>query len=110
MKKDYIFERDYKLKCMEIYAILPEKERMDNNLQKDKLPKGKKYISFKHSSSNMYFGALYINEMNNIEVNFETLYNVAQTDQVKYEENISSVCEVLMEVKINKALLFVAVE
>ena len=31
MKKEYIFERDYKSKCIVIYVVLPEKEHVDNN-------------------------------------------------------------------------------
>ena len=93
-----------------IYTVLLEKERVDNDMQTVYLPKGIKYILFKYSISDTYFGVLHINEMNNLEVQFETLYDTKAVDRIEYKGKINTICKVLLSVKINKAPLFIVIK
>ena len=68
------------------------------------------YISFKQSTSNIHFRALHINEMNNIEVRFEILFDIKELDRVEYEGKTCTLQEILLSIKCNKAPLFVAIE
>jgi len=52
--------------------------------------KGTKYISFKNSTSDARLSTLYINEMNNIETRFQSLFNAKIEDRIKMNGNIGS--------------------
>ena len=95
---------------MTIHTVLPKRERVDNDMQNVRLPKEIKYISFKQSTSDIHFGVLHINEMNNMDVQFEILFDIKESDRVEYKEKIYTVRKVLLSIKYNKAPLFVAIE
>ena len=70
---------------MTIYVVLPEREKIDRQLMDMSLFNTKfKYILFKESTSNQRLGALHINEMNNIETQFELFENAKVMDRVTY--------------------------
>ena len=59
IKKEFIFEKDYKSKCMVIHAILPESERIGNDMQKSDFMKANyRYISFANSTLDDRLGVL----------------------------------------------------
>ena len=69
-----------------------------------------KYISFKHTTSDDKVGVLYLNNMNNTKVRFETLYNINVFDQVEFQGKTSIIRYALIELKYNKSQLFYGVE
>ena len=73
IKKEYIFEKDYKSKCLTIYAIQSKQEIIDKELQDFYLGNSFqfKYIFFCNSILDMRLGALHINNIANVPVKFE---------------------------------------
>ena len=69
-----------------------------------------KYISFKESTSNQRLGALHINEMNNVETQFELFENAKVMDRIIYHEKIGALYDMLLSIKVNRAPLFIGVE
>ena len=62
-----------------------------------------KYISFKHTSSNDKVGTLYLNNMTNVKVRFETLHNINILEQASFKEKTGSLQEILLSIQYNKA-------
>ena len=69
-----------------------------------------KCILFKNTPSNDKVGALYLNNMINIKVRFETLKNTNVLEVAEYEGKKGSLREILLGIKHNKTQLFVGVE
>ena len=69
-----------------------------------------KYISFKDTSLKDKIASLYINNMNNILVRFESLIGINVKDQAQYNGESNNVRNLLLKVTYNNALLFVRVE
>ena len=69
-----------------------------------------KYISFKESIKDTRIYALYINEMYNVEIRFEALYNAKVFDRVSYNRKTRVLRDMLLSIKVGKTSLFVGVE
>jgi len=97
---------------MVVYAVLTQKEKVDSDLIVLKFENGKKlrYISFKESLLDIRLYALHINEMNNVETQFESLLNARVKDRVKFEGKIGTLRDMILSVKQNKVQIFVGVE
>jgi len=61
-----------------------------------------KCILFKNTPSNDKVGALYLNNMINIKVRFETLKNTNVLEVAEYEGKKGSLREILLRIKHNK--------
>ena len=110
-KKDFIYEKDYKLQCMTVYTTLSTHEKIDRQLQEMKWIDGyTKYISFKNSTPKTRIRALYLNSMNNIQVKYEFLTNCLIYDKVKYNGKQGSVKQNLLEIMDRNYRLFIAIE
>ena len=107
-----MFEQDYKSKCLVIYVVLYEQERVDNALMNLKLVDRThfKYMSFKESTKNIRLCALHVNELNNVETRFESLYNAKVFDIVSYKGKSGVLQDMLLSIKISKVNLFVGVK
>ena len=86
IRKDIIFKKDYRSQYIIVIAIFAEQERIDNDLQKMNWESGKgtKYISFKNSTSDARLRALYVNEINNVEVKYKYIINIDLSEEVEY--------------------------
>ena len=69
-----------------------------------------KYVSFKESIKDMRLCALHINELNNVEIRFESLYNVKVFDRVSYKDQTGVLHDMLLLIKVSKINLFVRIE
>ena len=47
--------------------------------------------------------------MNNVKVHFEALHNATASNRVEFKGKISTLYDVLMSMKVNKALLFIVI-
>ena len=63
---------------------------MDSDLIALKFGNGKnlRYISFKESLLDIRLYALHINKINNVEIQFKSLFNIRVEDRVKFEGKI----------------------
>ena len=97
---------------MVVYAVLLQKEKVDSDLivLKFRNSKNLRYISFKESSPDIWLYVLHINEMNNVETRFESLFNTRVEDRVKFEEKIEILRDIILSLKYNKAQLFIGVK
>ena len=97
---------------MVVYAVLSHQEKVDNDLMKIKIRNRKHfhYILFRESLPETKVCALHINEMNNIETRFQSLFNAKIGDRIKMNGNIGSLQDIILDIKVNKAPLFVGVE
>ena len=68
------------------------------------------YILFKESSPEIRVCTLHINEMNNVETYFESLFNAKVGDRVKFKGKIGILRDMILSIKLNKAHLFVGVK
>ena len=77
---------------MVVYTVLPHREKVNKDFIALKFGNGKHfcYISFKESSLDIRICSLHINEMNNEETRFESLFNAKVFDRVKYQGQIGS--------------------
>ena len=66
-----------------------------------------KYISFKYTSSNNKVSALYLNNMINIKVRFETLHNINVLEQASFKEKIGSLREILLSIQYNSITIHI---
>ena len=69
-----------------------------------------KYISFKYSTSNNKVGSLYLNNISNIKVCFETIKQVNVLEKAISSDQEGRVREILLSIKHNNTQLFVEVE
>ena len=104
LRKEYVYENGYKTKAVVVYAVLSKREVLDNKLQELTIPsiEDAKYISFRNTLSNDKVGALYLNNMNNIKVQHETLMDINMLEEVEYNTKKASVREILLSIKYNK--------
>ena len=95
-----------------ISCLIRKRERVDFDLQQMKWDGGNvmKYISLKESSSNTRFGALHINSMNNVEVQYEYIENVDLSETVSYQRKQMKFKEMIMTIKVNGSKLFIVIE
>ena len=77
LRKETVYENGYKSKGLVLYVIQSKREETENTMQSFEILEIKdiKFISFKHTMSDDKVGVLHLNNMNNIKVRFETLYN-----------------------------------
>ena len=69
-----------------------------------------KYISFCHTSSDIKICSLYINEVNNVEVWYELLYEADIMEKVVYQEREGTLRDTILEIEYKRQLLFTGVE
>ena len=69
-----------------------------------------KYISFKDISLNKKIASLHINNMNDIQVRFDSLIEINVQDKVNYNRDNDNVRNLLLKVKYNNDPLFIGVE
>ena len=70
IKKEIIYERDYRSVEYALYTTNSTKEQVDNDMQVIVVGNSEhfEYISFCYTLSNIKIYSLYVNEVNNIEV------------------------------------------
>ena len=112
MKKEYVFERNYKSHILSVHVVLLQREKVDNELLSFKIRNGSqiKYVSFKYSNTNIRLTSLYMNNMCNVEVRYEYFVEADVEDKVYYNGSEDCLQGILLRVKYNKALLFIRVE
>ena len=69
-----------------------------------------KYISFWNSKSDMRLGGLYINSLCNIPMKYEYIENVDLSEKVTYQGKKTIFKEMILLIKYNCRIMFVAVE
>ena len=69
-----------------------------------------KYISFWYTSSEERLTSLYINNFKNIEVRFEIIQDANMYEKASYKDKVGSVRDLLLDIEINKVLLFVSIK
>jgi hypothetical protein len=88
IKKEYVYKQGYCSKCLVIYAVDSRKDEIDEELKSFKLGDGthRRYMSFRGTAADDRLRTLYLNELNNVEVRFETLNSVNTNDLAMYNE------------------------
>ena len=82
-----------------MHVILLHREKVDKDLIALKFRNRKHfcYISFKESLPKIRVCALHINEMNNVETRFESLFNAKVGDRVKFEGKIGLLRDMMLK-------------
>ena len=94
IRKKYTYERDDRSKVLMIYALEDKAKLIDKNLFNTTFKKFK-YISFKLSSLSVRMAAMYLNEIINVKLRFETLY-YTKIDNVVMKDGVESNLEDLL--------------
>ena len=112
VRKEVIYQQNYKAKVMVIYCIISQQEVMDRMLINIKLQNRDitKYISFQEIDLQTKLGALHENNMNNSQGKYKVLEGVKVHDVVNIEENKYWLRDYLLKVKFKGNRLFAAVE
>ena len=112
VRKEVIYQQNYKAKVMVIYCIISQQEVMDRMLINIKLWNRDitKYISFQEIDLQTKLGALHANNMNNSQGKYKVLEGVKVHDVVNIEENKYWLRDYLLKVKFEGNRLFAAVE
>ena len=79
IKKETVYQNNYKLRVLVIYSILSRAEEIDNQLIEMSLWEGNytRYMSFKATNTDIRLGALHTNNMVNIRDKYKFLENVS---------------------------------
>ena len=67
-------------------------------------------MSFRDTSADNQLGTLHFNELNNVEVRFETLNGVNINNLAMFNDKQAGLKDILLEIKVNKVQLFLSVE
>ena len=67
-------------------------------------------MSFRDTSADNQLGTLHLNELNNVEVRFETLNGVNINNLAMFNDKQAGLKDILLEIKVNKVQLFLSVE
>ena len=78
IKKETVYQNNYKLRVLVIHSILLRAEEIDNQLMEMSLWEGNhtRYVSFKATNANIRLGALHTSNMVNIREKYKILENV----------------------------------
>ena len=81
-----MWEKDSNSFCLVVYSTIRNKDNIDNNLQEVEVENGKyfRYILFKNTLLEIKISSLYINNVNNVEVQYELLENAIIEDMVSH--------------------------
>ena len=112
LKKEFIFEKDYKSKCMVIHAILSEREKVDNDLQRVEIGDGSTFICvlFRNLTSKARISSLHINNVNNTAVKYKFINKSDIEDEFKYNNVTGALRDVILSVKVGNTPIFTGVE
>jgi len=87
-------------------------EKVDNDLQRVEIGDGSTfiYVLFRNSTSKVRISSLYINNMNNTAVKYEFINKSNIEDEVKYNNIIRVLRDVILSVKVGNIPIFTGVE
>ena len=93
IKPKTVYEKDSASFCLVLYSIIDQKDKIDKELQEVKVGNGQhfRYISFKHSSSEIKTGSLHISDANNVEVGYKYINITTIDDKVEYQGNTETI-------------------
>ena len=111
IKKRFTYERKSRSKVLSIYAIQEDADEIDEALLKMESPRYK-YLSYRKTTSEERLAAMYHNDVRNIKVKYETLYDVNLKDEVWDTTNSCYVTleSILMKLMNESNPLFLAAE
>lgn len=110
LKKEPVYEGAENERCITIHGIRSEKDNVDTAMRMMKLSGHIKYVSFNNSTKNERIGTLQLNKCINIKLKYECLEDVGVLDEVEFNNEKSTLSEVIMSVKKEGASLFHGIE
>jgi len=90
IKKETVYQNNYKSRVLVIYSVLLRVEEINNQLMEMSLWEGNhtRYVSFKATNADIRLGALYTNNMVNIRDKYEILDNVSVNQLVTVDREM----------------------
>ena len=88
IKKEFIYEKGKRSKVLSVYAITSAVKEINEKLCVAKFSRYK-YILYKNTNLDTRLASMHTNEMKNIKVRYETIFNTSLKDIVLIEENTS---------------------
>ena len=108
IKKETVYQNNYKLRVLVIYSVLLRAEEIDNQLIEMNLWEGNhtRYVLFKATNADIRLGALYTNNMVNIRDKYEILENVSVNQLVTVDGEMIWLKEYLLGLKAGENSIF----
>ena len=107
-----VYERGYKANVLVIYITLSTREETDQKLKSFKVGNDTngRYVSFRGIDSNDRVGYLDLSDMTNIQAKLDILEEVNVQDIITYNNKKYQLRDLLLNIKIRKAPVFIRVE